>query len=148
MAFTEQKRKFVDAVRSGMSATRAAIKAGYSEKTAAQAASRLMKDKDVLAALDRKEKINAAKEQAKATGKPINLPNLSKTYSDPKEFLLALMNNFGEEPKLRLDAAKALMPYAHERKGEGSKKGERESAAQAVQKTGKFGSILQMRNTG
>lgn len=148
MALTAQKRKFADAVRTGMSATKAAIAAGYSEKTAAQAASRLMKDKDVLAEIGRKEAVNKAKEKAKAEGKPLNLPDLSKLYSDPKDFLLAVMNDGGEEARYRVDAAKALMPYIHERKGEAGKKAGKAGAAQAAQSTGKFGAILQMHKTG
>lgn len=148
MALTAKKRKFAEAVRSGMSATRAAITAGYSEKTATQAASRLMKDKDVIAEIGRKEAVNKAKEKAKAEGKPLNLPDLSKLYSDPKDFLLAVMNDGGEEPRYRVDAAKALMPYIHERKGEAGKKAGKEGAAKNAQSTGKFGSILQMRKTG
>lgn len=128
MAFTEKKRRFVDALQSGLTGKAAALAAGYSEKGAAQAASRLMKDPDVIAALDRKEKVNKAKEQAKAEGKPLNVADLSQMYSDPKDFLKALMNDHGEDMKLRLDAAKVLMPFTHARKGEASKKSAREQA--------------------
>lgn len=34
---------------------------------------------------------------------------------DPKEFLLSVMNNAGIDGATRLDAARALMPYYHER---------------------------------
>ncbi|MFY3832618.1 terminase small subunit [Achromobacter xylosoxidans] len=53
MALTDKKRRFVDALLSGLSGTKAAIHAGYSENGAAQAAARLMRDKHVLAALGR-----------------------------------------------------------------------------------------------
>lgn len=129
MAFTDKKRRFVHALQSGLKGKEAAIAAGYSEKGAAQAASRLMNDPDVLAALDRKEKVNQAKKEAKAQGKAVNLPDLSQMFSDPKEFLRALMNDPGEDMKLRLDAAKVLMPFTHERKGEASKKVSRNEAA-------------------
>ena len=130
MAFTDKKRKFVAALQSGLSGAKAAVAAGYSEKGAPQAASRLMKDPDVLAALKRKEIVEQAKAEAKAAGKEINLPDLSRMFSDPKDFLKALMNDAGEDMKLRMDAAKALMPFTHERKGEASKKSAKDEAAQ------------------
>ena len=132
MAFTEKKRRFVDALQSGLSGKKAALAAGYSEKGAAQAASRLMKDLDVLAALERKEKVNQAKQQAKASGKPLNLPELSQMFSDPKDFLKALMNDPSEEMRLRMDAARTLMPFEHERKSDKSKKSARDEAAKKV----------------
>ncbi|EGH27700.1 hypothetical protein PSYJA_01154 [Pseudomonas syringae pv. japonica str. M301072] len=59
-------------------------------------------------------------------------------HSDPKDFLLAVMNDFETEPKLRVDAAKALMPFVHPRKGEsGKKETAKDKAAGAAQ--GKFG---------
>ena len=137
MAFTEKKRRFVDALQSGLTGAKAALAAGYSENGAAQAASRLMKDPDVIAALERRAKVNEAKEQAKAAGKDLNLADLSKMYSDPKDFLKALMNDHGEEMKLRFEAAKVLMPFTHERKGEASKKSEREKAVERAS-TGRF----------
>lgn len=39
---------------------------------------------------------------------------LSKTYNDPLDFLLAVMNDETIEAGTRLDAATALMPYFHE----------------------------------
>nr|WP_288355820.1 terminase small subunit [uncultured Pseudomonas sp.] len=60
------------------------------------------------------------------------------THSDPKDFLLAVMNDGGTEPKLRVDAAKALMPFIHQRRGEGGKKEQaKEKAGQIA--GGKFG---------
>ncbi|MFT0533941.1 terminase small subunit [Castellaniella hirudinis] len=129
MAFTDKKRKFVAALQSGLSGAKAAVAAGYSEKGAPQAASRLMKDPDVQAALKRKEIVEQAKSEAKAAGKDVNLPDLGKMFSDPQDFLKALMNDVSEDMKLRLDAAKALMPFTHERKGEASKKSAKEDAA-------------------
>ncbi len=59
-------------------------------------------------------------------------------HRDPKDFLLSVMNDLGSEPKLRVDAAKALMPFVHPRKGESGKKDQaKDKAAEAA--TGKFG---------
>lgn len=132
MAFTEKKRRFVDALRRGMVGQEAAIFAGYSERGASQAASRLMKDKDVLAALERHKKINTAKEEAKAQGKPLNIDALSKMYSDPKDFLSAVMNDPLQDPKLRVDAAKTLIPYFHARKADVGKKEQAQAKADDI----------------
>ena len=60
------------------------------------------------------------------------------TFTDPKAFLIATMNDYDADAKLRVDAAKALMPFIHPRKGEGGKKEEKENAAKTASK-GKFG---------
>ncbi|AMA46249.1 terminase small subunit [Pseudomonas alabamensis] len=59
-------------------------------------------------------------------------------HRDPKDFLLSVMNDLGTEPKLRVDAAKALMPFVHQRKGEGGKKEQAKQKAAEVG-AGKFG---------
>ena len=132
MALTDKKRRFVAALQSGLKGAKAAEHAGYSKATAAQAASRLMKDPDVLAELARKETVNKAKEQAKDAGRPVSMPDLARMFSDPKAFLMALMNDAGEDIKLRADAAKALMPYEHERKADAGKKKGKEDAAKTL----------------
>jgi len=132
MALTEKKRRFAAALRSGASNKEAAIAAGYSAKTAAQAGSRLAKDPDVQAELARKKHVDQAKAEAKALGREVNLPDLGKLYSDPKDFLMALMNDAEEDPKLRLDAAKALMPVFHAKKDSAGKKAAAQEEAEKV----------------
>ncbi|MNI93287.1 hypothetical protein D3C73_1512130 [compost metagenome] len=39
------------------------------------------------------------------------------------------MNDLGEEPKLRMEAAKALMPFTHGKIAEQGKKGAKQAAA-------------------
>lgn|SRR5690606_7123688 len=134
MALTDKKRRFADALKSGASNRDAAIAAGYSEKTAAQAGSRLAKDPDVLAHIGRKEAVVEAQQQAKAEGKSTSLDAISRAYDDPKDFLRAVMNYAGEDMKLRVDAAKALMPYEHAKPGEMGKK---EQKAEAAKDAGK-----------
>lgn len=58
-------------------------------------------------------------------------------HKDPKVFLLALMNDLEADVKLRADAAKSLMPFMHQKLGEGGKK---EAEADAAKKVagGKF----------
>jgi len=50
-------------------------------------------------------------------------------HTDPKVFLLALMNDLQADVKLRADAAKALMPFMHQKRGEGGKKEEQADKA-------------------
>jgi len=139
MALTDKKRRFAEALKSGASNRDAAVAAGYSEKTAAQAGSRLAKDKDVLAHIGRKEAIIEAKQQAKEAGRPFDIGSLSKVYADPADFLKSVMNDVSEDVKLRVDAAKVLMPYTHAKPGEKGKKTERQERAEKV--AGKFSGL-------
>jgi phage terminase small subunit len=144
MALTGKKRAFADAVLAGFSNKEAAIRAGYSAATASQAGARLVKDKDVAA------HIAANKKQApKGAGVPADPPpppprptfdvSAALMHSDPRAFLLAAMNDGELDPKLRIDAAKALMPFTHNKLGEGGKKDQRQDAAKKAG-AGKFGS--------
>ncbi len=60
------------------------------------------------------------------------------THKDPKAFLLAVMNDGATEARLRVDAAKALMPFIHQKIGEGGKNDEKQDAAKKAS-AGKFG---------
>lgn len=122
MAITQKKKLFAQAKREGKSNTDAAIFAGYSADTAPQAGSRLAKDKDVIGEIGRKEKIEVAKEIAKETGIRLDIPDLGVMYKDPKDFLMAVMNDVESDMKTRSEAAKALMPFIHQKKGESGKK--------------------------
>lgn len=138
MALTPKKRAFVDALRGGASNKDAAIAAGYAASSASAAGSRLAKDPYVMAAMagttfnkkaNKIVKAPAAQQPAaevSQTAEPDDSPgfDLSKvlSYSDPKAFLLAAMNDHETEKKLRVDAAKALMPFMHPRKGETGKR--------------------------
>lgn len=59
-------------------------------------------------------------------------------HKDPKVFLLALMNDLEADVKLRADAAKALMPFMHQKIGEGGKKDEAAEKAKAAA-SGRYG---------
>lgn len=151
MALTTKQRAFVDAVRGGASNKDAAIAAGYAASSASVAGSRLAKHPNVLAALASSpinKNANAVAKPAKAKSPTQDLDesgedstfDFSKamTFTDPKAFLIATMNDYDADAKLRVDAAKALMPFIHPRKGEGGKKEEKENAAKTASK-GKFG---------
>ncbi len=150
MALTPKQRAFVDAVRGGASNKNAAIAAGYAADSASAAGSRLAKHPNVMAALGAKPvnknvkgqtpvpapgEAAAESEEMKEAG--FDLAKVMR-HADPKDFLLAVMNDFQTEAKLRVDAAKALMPFVHQRRGEGGKKEQaKEKAAGAA--NGKFG---------
>lgn len=171
MALTSRKRAFIAALREGASNRDAAVAAGYSEKTASAAGSRLVKDKDVAAELlklralglmppdvkgDVKADVKAAPTSKPAQEAAQDLEASPATdeqaepepagfdlmqallHRDPKDFLLSVMNDSGSEPKLRVDAAKALMPFVHPRKGESGKKDQAQAKAEQAA-TGKFG---------
>ncbi|WP_432675107.1 terminase small subunit [Delftia sp. 11MD] len=135
MALTGKKRLFAEALLAGKSNKMAALAAGYSAASASAAGSRLAKDKDVLAHLQRKAKVvSAAPPAAPGAEPPAGSFDLSQALShrDPRAFLLAAMNDKMLEPKLRIDAAKALMPFEFAKKGEGGKKEQQADAAKKV----------------
>ena len=58
-------------------------------------------------------------------GRPPKEPTilqLASQYEDPRAFLRAVMNDAATDVKIRVDAAKALMPYEHQKPGETGKK--------------------------
>jgi len=143
MALTPKKRAFADALRGGASNKDAAIAAGYSASSASAAGSRLAKDPHVLAELaklpvNKKVKAQPSVNEPKAVehgadgeqdGPSFDLAR-ALTFTDPKAFLIAAMNDPEAEAKLRVDAAKALMPFMHQRKGETGKKEDKQNAAE------------------
>lgn len=142
---TAQKRKFALALMSGSTQAASAIKAGYSEKSARSKGSQLAKDPEVIAFIERKKKEEVEVDDepqcrrnvysptvntAESRPPPASLPPLSEGgYEDPMDFLRAVMNNVGYEIDTRKDAAKAMLPYMHQKKGEGGKKDAKAEAA-------------------
>jgi len=138
MALTSKKRAFADAVLAGLSNKEAAIRAGFSEKTASAAGSRNVKDPDVKAYLDQRRQTPATAD-AKALPAPgpadeaFDIP----PTADPVEFLTKVMNEPAADLRLRIDAAKAMLPFKHKKLGEGGKKDLKDDAAKAAG-AGKF----------
>ena len=135
MALTEQKRRYAAARLSGVSKKQAAIDAGCPEKTAAQAATRLEKDPDVQAAMGR----SVVVAQQRTNEPKIDPdPHIPAQAGDPLEFMRQMMNDLEAEPKLRLDAAKALAAFTVAKPGEQGKKDQRADAAKKAS-AGRFG---------
>ncbi|MGE8338122.1 terminase small subunit [Pseudomonas laurylsulfatiphila] len=146
MALTDKKRRFADALQSGASKREAAIAAGYSEKTASQAGSKLAKDPDVIAAMGRQIRQRASAQAEVKPARKVNSAPAAESdsggmvfaeFDDPRDFLVAVMNEQDAEPRLRVDAAKALMPYIHGKVADQGKKEARQDAAKQASK-GKF----------
>ena len=138
MALTGKKRVFADAVLAGNTNKAAAIAAGYSAATASPAGSRMAKEPAIIAYLAERRAAAPAPVAADAPPAPPVPPRpdfdiaLALSHADPKTFLLAAMNDLLLDPKQRIDSAKALMPFMHQKLGEGGKKEQKDDAAKKV----------------
>lgn len=130
MNLTEKQAKFVKAYTADPQGKKAAIKAGYSTASASVEASRLLKNKNVLAALDMARHINKQAENK------IDAPNVFIGKS-PLDYMLNVMNDETADDDRRDKMATAAAPYMHLKKGEGGKKDEKQEAAKSAGR-GKF----------
>ncbi len=134
MALSEKMKKFAQAVVDGLSNKEAAISAGYAEKTASQAGSKLRKEPEIIVHI---EKLKADKEGRSLTSEK---PKVKPAYTyendsplgdedqakdDPLQFLIDVMNK-SDDMFMRFNAAKAALPYVH---GKVADKGKKESQA-------------------
>ena len=170
MALTAKSKAFAQAVVDGMSNKDAAISAGYSEKTAMQQGSKLAKLPEVIAYIaklraDKKltfkdEKLTSSKPKPTANVQVVKVEKIESgpeqahgqfvgrdeiaygAKDDPLEYLKSVWTDESEDPKLRLDAAKAAMPYIHGKVAEKGKKETKADEAKAAAKSGgKFGTL-------
>ena len=145
MALTGKKRLFADAVLAGSTNKEAAIAAGYSPATAAQSGSRMAKDTAIAAHIAEHRGTPPAKPVVPAAVRPAVPPkgdepasgDVGKLYTDPADYLMDQMNDPALDPRDRRDAAKALMPFKHQKLGEGGKKDQKQDAAKTAAR-GKF----------
>lgn len=145
---TPRKRLYAQGRILGKNQTDAAIYAGCPEATAAQAASRYEKDKDVVIHLAR---LRAGAPEAEPTPPaprqkvekppkelaPAPTPTVSEG-DDPVAFMMAVWQNEEEDPKLRLEAAKAHASFTVAKPGEKGKKEQKQEAAERAG-SGRFG---------
>lgn len=145
---TPRKRLYAQGRILGKNQTDAAIYAGCPAATAAQAASRYEKDKDVVIHLAR---LRAGEPEAEPDPKP-SRPKAEKpikeiappptptaaTGDDPVAFMMAMWKNEEEDPKLRLEAAKAHASFTVAKPGEKGKKEQKQEAAERTG-SGRFG---------
>lgn len=153
MALNARKRAFADALAEGKSQRQAALAAGYVSNADAldKTGYRLVRDPDVIAYLERTHGLTTrdaaqadppktvpAVKPPKVTAEPAPRHDGEGWIEDPLEYLKRVMNDPLEDPKLRADAAKALMPFIHQRQGEAGKKEQKQAAAEQAG-TGRFG---------
>lgn len=151
MALSEKMKKFAQAVVDGLSNKEAAISAGYAEKTASQQGSKLRKDPEIIVHI---EKLKAHKEGRSLTSEKPKVKAIETSsyededpiedqYStdDPLDFLINVMKNGGNEMMLRVNAARAALPYVHGKVAEKGKKETKEDAAKKATQSGKFGTL-------
>lgn len=131
MALTEQQRKYAEARFEGLSKRDSALAAGCPAKTASQAASRLEKHPNVIAHLARLKAVES--EEVEGAGRDAEPPGLElKFFEDPKDLLRDAMNDRLLDAKTRIQAAVALLPYEHQKKGESGKKEQQARAAEGA----------------
>ena len=122
----------------GHSIKEAAVAAGCPAKSASQAGSRLEKHPNVIAHLARLKSVES--ETVPGAGRDTPPPGLElggEFFEDPKDLLRHAMNDRRLDPKTRIQAAVALLPFEHQKLGESGKKEQREKAAEGVV-TGRF----------
>ena len=169
MALTAKSKAFAQAVVDGMSNKDAAISAGYSEKTAMQQGSKLAKLPEVITYIaklkaDKKltskdEKLTSSKPKPTANVQVVKVEKIESgpeqvhgqfvgrdevaigAPEDPLEYLKSVWMNESEDSKLRLDAAKAAMPYIHGKVADKGKKETKADEAKKATQQGKFGSL-------
>ena len=164
MALTVKKKAFAQAKYDGADNKQSAIFAGYSPESASQAGSRLAKDPDVIAYIaklkagkkltSKDEKLTSSKPKPSSNVQVVKVEKIESgpeqahgqfvgrdeiaigAPEDPLEYLKTVWMNEQEDPKLRLDAAKAAMPYIHGKVADKGKKQTQEEEAHAAAKSG------------
>jgi len=133
MSLTNQQRLYAEARFAGLCKKDAAMAAGCPEKSASQAGSRLEKHPNVVAHLARlKAKESDSVPGAGRDAVPPGVNLQAPVYDDPMDLLKAEMNNPLLDPKTRIQAASALLPYVHQKQGESGKKDKAEEAARGA----------------
>ncbi|WP_367417146.1 terminase small subunit [Snodgrassella alvi] len=125
MLLNDKQELFARNMAAGQNQAESCINAGYSKNGAAAAASRLMRNPEILARIEElraqpiglNNDVNKVVKSAHAA-----IPAQIVPDNDPMLFLQSVMNDERWPPKLRVDAAKTLMPYVHARIGEAGKK--------------------------
>ena len=169
MALTVKKKAFAQAKYDGADNKQSAIFAGYSPESASQAGSRLAKDPDVIAYIEKlkaskkltskDEKLTSTKPKQNANVQVVKVEKMESgpeqvhgqfvgrdeiaygAKDDPLEYLKSVWTDESEDPKLRLDAAKAAMPYIHGKVADKGKKETKADEAKKATQQGKFGSL-------
>lgn len=144
MSLTERQRLYAEARASGLNKRASALAAGCPDASAKQQATRLEKASEVIAYWDRlgfdpseespkapaPSTVKAAEYVSERAKRPMD------EFEDPVEYMRSVVNNPMEDPKLRLDAAKA---WDASNRGHAQAKGKKvEQAERAKEIASKF----------
>ena len=141
MALTEQMKKFAHAkLKTGedgrqLSNKQAAIEAGYSEKSAGSKGSQLAQNPEVITYLDGLLKSGGEGAGAVFESMPLGEAAIQadikemESVTNSLEFLRSIYKNSRLEQKVRIEAAKAALPYEFGKVGEMGVQQGRENAA-------------------
>lgn len=141
MKLTDRQQRYADARAEGRNRKDAALEAGCPPKSASQAASVLESNTKVTAYWEgigyrpdgpRVKDRTEAKTEKAATAIDEKAETPLAKYDDPLEFLRDVVNDSAEDPKLRLDAAKAWDNSLRGRASNKGKKAEQEDRAKEV----------------
>jgi len=170
MALTAKGKAFAQAVADGMSNKDAAISAGYSEKTAAQQGSKLSKNPEIIAYIEKltsakkltpkSKKLTSEKPKQNTSVQVVKVEKIESgpeqvhgqfvgrdeiaigSHEDPLEYLKSVWMDKEQDEELRVACAKAALPYVHGKVADKGKKQTKAEEAQAAAKGGgKFGTL-------
>lgn len=129
---TEKQRKFVQAKLNGKDNREAAIIAGYSEHSASMTGSQLMNNPRIKDYLDSNLKADMGSGGSSLPLVSLALEQELEAISDPLEYLRSVYTDHRQPEKLRIEAAKAALPYVHGKVPEIGKKQSREDEANDI----------------
>lgn len=130
--FTPQQRAFIREYTRTGNGRQAAISAGYAKKDAASRASKLLANEAIRREVERLIALSKSRPIVDASGQP------GDQHTDPLEYMRQVMRDADEDPRLRLEAAKALASFTIAKPGSQGKKEQQKDAARKAGE-GRFG---------
>lgn len=147
MALTQKKKDFARAKMQGKSNKESAVMAGYSERSAGAKGSQLENDPDVIAYLASLNSQGGGGLDATPLGEAAIQAEFQamESVTNSLEFLRTIYKNPRIDRKIRIEAAKAALPYEFGKVGEMGVKDGRDAAAGEVAKKSKFATADEQR---
>ena len=147
MALTQKKKDFAAAKMQGKSNKESAVLAGYSERSAGAKGSQLADDPDVVTYLASLTSQGGGGLDATPLGEAAIAAEFQamESVTNSLEFLKTIYKNPRIDRKVRIEAAKAALPYEFSKVGELGLKDEREAVAGKVAKESKFATAEEQR---
>lgn len=147
MALTQRKKAFAQARFQGKKKEEAAVLAGYSERSAAAKGCQLENDPDVVAYLASLNSQGGGGLDATPLGEAAIQAEFRamENVSNSLEFLKTIYKNPRIDRKIRIEAAKAALPYEFGKVGEDGVKKVRDNEADQVSRKSKFATADEQR---